>query len=212
MRYRVTVSILLAATFLSIKTVQTFNDEFIAIFLRGTLFPFPLPTYIQHTMLRLLIKFSRGVRHPSLSAIPFIALDCLCQVQPSHCENHAGLPLRPHRPSASSISPLLLHLVPEPSFSFSSSQFVLWQMVSLLWQGCESSAICHNSGTVHIDSRQFPAWKQCLGSFWHGDIVWVVSGMQTSYHMFSHFDFPVQVWFCNKKTDVVGWCIFKFNY
>ena len=89
MQYHVTIIILLFATFVLIKTVQPFNDEFRAIFLRGTLFPFPLPTHSTY----------RGppcCEIPSLSAVPFSALDCLCQVRSSERENHASLPLRPH--------------------------------------------------------------------------------------------------------------------
>ena len=60
-----------------------------------------------------------AVLRDTISAVPFIALDCLYQAGPSEHENHASLPLRPHRPAATSASPLSLHLVLDPAFSLS---------------------------------------------------------------------------------------------
>ena len=80
-----------------------------------------------------------------LSAVPFIALDCLYQVQPSERENHASLPLRPHRPSASSVSPLSLHLVLDLSFSLSLP-------LSLFSDNCDTNC-CYRVPCARLLSR-----------------------------------------------------------
>ena len=53
--------------------------------------------------------------------------------------------------------------------------------------GCKRSSMCR---TVHIDYWQMSPWKH---------FVWVVLRACLDSCMFTHFDFPVRVWFCDRK-------------